>query len=193
VRVGGRLEARFVENCRVVVRENAFVEKAILNSRFYTLGRLELGEKGRIVGSEVWALKGLKAASLGSAAGSPVTVNCGIDFTIKQKVDFIKERLRVLVAKSFKAETMAKIKTSPALEAIRREIQAMQEQLLASLTDLEPLVDADPSATVEIRGEIPPGVTISICRCSMTVSDTIKGMRLSADPANGRIVCENLK
>jgi hypothetical protein len=108
-------------------------------------------------------------------------------------VDFIKERLRVLVAKALRAEGLSRTKASPALEAIRLEIAAMQEQLLASLNELEPRMDADPNATVDIKGEVFPGVTIVICRCSLTVAEKLKGMRFSADHSGGHIVCENLK
>jgi uncharacterized protein len=193
VRVGGRLEARFVENCRVAVREDALVASAVLNSHLYTLGKFLMGDKGRISGGEIWAMRGLKASTLGSPNGLPLSVTCGVDFTVKQQVDFIKERLRILVAKSLRAEGLARIKTSTALEAIRLEISAMQEQLLASLNELEPTMDACPDATVEVKGEVFPGVTIAICRCSMTVAETLKAMRFTADHSRGHIVCENLK
>lgn len=193
VRVGGRLEARFVENCRIAVREDALVANAVLNSHIYALGKFAMGDKGRISGGEVWATRGFKASILGSPTGLPMSVTCGVDFTIKQKVDFIKERLRVLVAKALRAEGLARTKASPALDAIRREIAAMQEQLLSNLAILEPQMDSCPEATVEVKGEIYPGVTIAICRCAMTVAETLKAMRFTADHASGRIVCENLK
>jgi uncharacterized protein (DUF342 family) len=193
VRVGGRLEAKFIENCKVAVRGDVTVSGAVVNSRLYTLGKLDLGDKGRIAGGEIWAAKGVRAARIGVATGQALSIHCGVDFTMQQKVDFIKERLRILVAKGLKADELLKRKPTPSLEAIRREIAAMQKQLLESLADFETKLDSEPDASIEVKDEIFPGVTISICRFSIVVDKSLKLTRFKIDHQAGHIVSEPLR
>ena len=68
VRVGNELRAKFVQNCRLAVRGDIHVQTAIVNSRVYTLGRIDLGDKGVFMGGEAYAIHGLKAGRLGNQA-----------------------------------------------------------------------------------------------------------------------------
>ncbi len=192
VKVGGRLEARFVQNCQLAIRGDAKISGAVVNSRFFCLGSLDMGDKGRIAGGVVWAAKGVRAARLGVPNGQALSLHCGIDFILQQKLDFIKERLRILVSKQLKAEELLKRKPTPALEKIVGDIQRMQAQLLASLADFEARLYSHPEACVEVKDEIFPGVSIYICRFSIQVEEPMKCVRFKADHQAGRIICENL-
>ncbi|PKL09565.1 MAG: hypothetical protein CVV51_03060, partial [Spirochaetae bacterium HGW-Spirochaetae-7] len=87
VRVGGGLKAKFIENARVAVRGDIEVPGAVVGSRIYTLGHLAMGDKGRIVGGEIFATHGVSCGFLGGATKPVTIVNAGVDFTVQQKLD----------------------------------------------------------------------------------------------------------
>jgi uncharacterized protein (DUF342 family) len=192
VRVGGRLEAKFVENCRVAVKGDARVGSAIVNSRFFALGSLDMGDKGRIAGGEIWAMRGVKAARIGTPTGKQVTITCGIDFTVKQQLDVINQRLRILTAKELKAKELSRAKPSSSLDSILKEIAAMQSSLLKALEELGPRLNAAPEAKVEVRDLIFPGVLVTIMGSTVMVEKEQKRVRLRFDQEQQRIVLEPL-
>ena len=69
IKVGGCLRAKFIQNCRVASRGSIIVGAAVVNSRIYTLEKLDLGDKGRIIGGEIFAVQGVRALGIGSESG----------------------------------------------------------------------------------------------------------------------------
>ena len=67
VRVGGEIRAKYIQNCRVAARGDMHIASAIVNSRIFCLGTVDLGDKGVIMGGEyspptaygaaVWAIR----------------------------------------------------------------------------------------------------------------------------------------
>ncbi|MFZ4617110.1 MAG: DUF342 domain-containing protein, partial [Rectinemataceae bacterium] len=50
VKVGGNLAAKFIENCRVACRGDIHVLSAIMGAKVFSLGNIDLGDKGVIMG-----------------------------------------------------------------------------------------------------------------------------------------------
>jgi len=194
VRVGGELRTKYVQNCKVAVRGNAAIDAALVNSRLYTLGSVEMGERGVIMGGEVFATHGIRCGRLGNEAFQPTRIHVGVDFTVQQRLDQANEKLRLLGARMRQAE--ATIATHPesaaerAAAATKVELSRIAVDLRSDITELLAALDADDSAVVEARGEIFPGVVIEICRVSIVVEEKMSACRFRLDRGAGRIVVE---
>jgi uncharacterized protein (DUF342 family) len=193
VKVGGELQAKFAQNCRLAVKGNAKIAGAIVGSRLYCLGKLDMGDKGQISGEEIWAIHGVKAARVGTVSGKKVLIRIGLDFIVQQQIDLILERLKVLALKQEKAKVLNQKKASSALGALINEIVAMQHRLEAELANLYPKLEADPSATLEVTERIFPGVTLTICRVSIEVEKPLKRVSFKLDPVSNKIEVVPLK
>jgi uncharacterized protein (DUF342 family) len=193
VKVGGNLQTKFAQNCRLAVKGTARLAEALVGSRLYCLGRLEMGDKGHVAGEEVWAIHGIRAARVGNVSGKRVMIRVGSDFIVQQQIDLITERLKVLALKQEKAKALNQKKPSTALGALLVEIVAMEHRLEAELGNLYPKLDADPAATIEVTEQIFPGVTLTICRATIEIEKALKRVSFRLDPASNKIEVVPLK
>ncbi|MDR3114620.1 MAG: FapA family protein, partial [Treponema sp.] len=99
VKVGGNLKTKFIDNCRVACRKSIIVDKEIVNSRIFTMNTLEMGEKSTILGSDVYAIHGIKVGSIGKKSGKSSQIHCGVDFTLQQEKEKYNTQLHILAAK----------------------------------------------------------------------------------------------
>ncbi len=192
VRVGGNLDAKFIQTARIAVRGDIRVSSAIVSSMVYTLGRIDMGDKGRIVGGEVYAAHGLKCSSLGSEAMARTNVHCGIDFLMKQKLDQSNEKLRQYTLKLQKIEQAMALKPSARLEALHSSVREMISGLQNAIGEQLGAVEIDDQAAVEVAGTVWPGTSIEICHVRLDVTTPIKRARIRLDKAKGVIVVDKL-
>lgn len=193
VRVGGKLQAKFLENCHAAVKGNAEIQSEIVNSKLYVLGHLVMGEKAKVAGGEIWAVHGVRTNQAGTPSGQRTLIRAGTDFTVQQRLDLANERLKLLALKEQKAKAMMASRPSGKLEAILKEIAKMQAALSNMVGVLLQRLDADEKAVVEIRGDAYPGVTIEICRMSITLEKPQKKVRFRLDKFAGKILMEPIK
>lgn len=191
VRVGGNLKAKFVENARVAVRGDADIPGSVVGSRLYVLGKLSMGDKGRIVGGETWATHGIRCGWLGGTTRPATSVNVGIDFTMQQKLDKANAALRELAVRIGRLDQVLKARPDPAIARQRAELASKAAALSASIEELARLVDADEAAVVEARLGVHPGVRISICHITISVDAPMKKARFRLDRAANKIIIEN--
>jgi uncharacterized protein (DUF342 family) len=196
VKVGGNIKTKFIENCRVACRKSVGVSTSIARSSIFTLGSLVMGEKSQIIGSEIYAVHGIKAGNIGRSSGKASVLHCGIDFSIQQEKDRCNEQLRIVAAKLAKLRDMM---AAPEFEArsddekkkaaqAMASLQAEQEQLALKVTDLMGKVNADENAVVEVSGEIAPDTLIEICQVSLYVTAPLKKVRIRLDKAHDRLL-----
>ncbi|MCL2007912.1 MAG: FapA family protein [Treponema sp.] len=197
LKVGGLIRTKFIENCRVAGRMDVKVELEILNSNIYTMGLLEMGEKGRIVGSEIYAFKGVRAGSIGKATGKAARIHCGIDFAMEQE----KERHnRVLYAISSKMKQINTLLEDPATSTKKREqlevhfkkLEEEQTKTQEKITEIIGKLENFEAATIEVRGEIIPGTLIEICQTALFVTTPLKKVRIRLDSSQGKLIIDNL-
>jgi uncharacterized protein len=191
VRVGGELKAKYIQNCKVACRGDVHVSSALVNTRLYTLGTLDMGDKGVIMGGETFATHGIRCARLGNQAFQRTNIHAGTDFTVQQRLDQANERMRLVSARSRQIEAAAAARPSPEAEKAKAETAKLAEKLRIEIAELLGKLDADESAVVEVKGEIYPGVVIEICRVSIVVEEQLKACRLKLDKAAGRIIVEH--
>jgi uncharacterized protein (DUF342 family) len=222
VKVGGELRTKFIENCKVACRNKITVDTEIINSSVYTMGRIELSEKGKILGGEIYAIQGLCAGSIGKKSGKATRVHCGVDFTVQQEKEKCNYRLRLLAAKLGKLRELIALEDAAGnfLEAKQNEApgpppsaaegqssppaklakmtellkrrEEEQKKTTARITAILGKINADEHAVVEVQGEIAPGTLIEICQIALFVSEPLKHVRIRLDRGLGKLVSEPL-
>jgi uncharacterized protein len=190
LRVGGEIKAKYIQNCRVAARGDVRIASAVVNSRIYTLGSLDLGDKGVIMGGEVYATHGIRCGRLGNQAFQRTSLHVGTDFTIQQRLDQANEKMRLLAARSRQVERAIATRPSPEAARARAEMSQLSASLSAQIATLLGKLDADNNAIVEARGEVFPGVVIEICRVNIVIEEKLNACRFRLDKTAGRILIE---
>lgn len=194
LKIGGALKTKFIENCRAAVRKTCVVDSAIVNSQVWTLESVEMGERGIILGAEIYALRGLKTGNIGKKDGKSASIHCGVDFTIEQEKEknnrLIKDlgqkirRLRELIEAEEEGERRQSMREE--LDRLLAEQQGASEKL----GDLLARTVYNEEAFVEVSGEIQGGAFIEICQVGFPVTESLRRVRLRLD--RGMVVTESL-
>jgi uncharacterized protein (DUF342 family) len=194
LKIGGSLKTKFIENCRAAVRKTCVVDSAIINSQVWTLENVEVGDRGYILGSEVYALKGIKAGGIGKKEGKAATIHCGVDFTIEQEKEKNNSRVKNL---GFKIRRLRELinaeEDAEKRETMEQDLeQALAEQRQATdkLSELLAKTVHNEDAFVEVSGEVQPGTFIEICQIGFPVSEALHRVRIKLE--RGMVITEAL-
>jgi len=193
VRIGGNLNARYIQNCRAAVRGDVTVSGSIMQSRIYTMGSIIMGESGKLVSSECIAIGNIKAFNVGSPHGPHTYIRCGTDFTVQQELDIANEQLKHLSLKLKQAEEVYKMEPLPDLAQFIEEARARKAEIANRIPTYLPRIDKNDNAYIEVRGSIFPGTEIEICHVSFSVTKLMKQVVFRLDKAKGTIVTEPWK
>jgi uncharacterized protein (DUF342 family) len=194
---GGAIRTKFIENCRAAARKSVIVQKDIINSSVFTLEKIEMSDKGMILGSDIYAVQGVRTSGIGRKSGKSSRIHCGIDFTVQQEKEKCNNRLRMLAAKLAKlrelmdeagvaAEKMVK------MEELLRRLEEDQRRVSAQLSDLLGHINTDENAVVEVTGEIIPGTLIEICQAALYVTEPMRKVRIRLERGGGKLITESL-
>ncbi len=191
VRVGGNLKAKFMENAKVAVRGDVDIPGSIVGSKLYTLGRVSMGDRGRIVGGELFATHGVHCGWIGGPTRPLTIINVGIDFTIQQKLDQAAEALRALSMRLARLQELYKARPEDAIKKSRDQTEARVRDLAQNIAELSTHVDIDDAAVVEVRNGVYPGTVITICHIRLAVGEALKKTVFRLDHAANRILVEH--
>jgi uncharacterized protein (DUF342 family) len=190
IRVGGAAEAKFLEGCALDAGGPVKVRTSILNSTIHTSDRVEMGDRGIVIGGIVKAQNGISAAQIGTERGPRTEIHCGIDFKVEQKLVWIRDRNIALAFKIREIET--KVKSSPkareVLTPLREKIKAAIHQLNENARELVSRLDRNEGAEVSVRGTVYPGTYIEICHVSHFVNRPRNFLSFRLDKSNGKIM-----
>jgi uncharacterized protein (DUF342 family) len=202
VKAGGALKTKFIENCKVASRKTISVDADIVNCSIYTMEKIEMGEKGTILGGEIYAVQGIRTGSIGKKSGKTTHIHCGVDFTALQEKEKLNYNLRIIGAKLAKlrelkeaeealpqapgAEKRAKIE-----EAIKH-LEEEQNKITAAITAVLGRLNTFDSASVEATGEVATGTLIEICQIALFVTEPLHHVRIRLDRGLGKLVSEPL-
>jgi uncharacterized protein (DUF342 family) len=197
VKVGGAIRTKFIENCHAACRKTITVETEIINSRVFTMERLDLGEKSFIIGSDITAIHGIRVGNIGKKTGKSSKLHCGIDFTVQQEIERNNSQLQLLSTKEKKIrELMALSPANPEkqvkLEVWLHRIAEEQYKLQNRLWDLMGRLNVNEHAAVEVYGEIAPGTLIEICQIALFVAEPLRRVRIKLDTFFGKLVPQPL-
>jgi uncharacterized protein (DUF342 family) len=190
IRVGGAAEAKFIEGCSLDCGGPLRVRTSIVNSTIHTRDRVEMGERGIIIGGIVKAAFGVSAAQIGSERGPRTEIHCGLDFDIERKLIWIRDKNIALAFKLREVET--KMKTTPSsqkvLAPLRDKIKAAIHSLNESARDLVAALDRNENAEVSVREVVFPGTYIEICHVSYFVTKPRRFVTFRLDKTSGKVV-----
>jgi uncharacterized protein (DUF342 family) len=194
IKVGGVVKTKFIENCYLEAKGSVYVENGLMNSVIHTLKQVELGRKGVIIGGKIYAQDGVKAVQIGSAMGPRTEIYCGIDYSVQQKLEWIRDKNIELAVKLKQVE--GKLKTTSAgsekLLQLREKIKPAIHKLNEAANSMIFQLDKNEAAEVVVKGSIFPGAYIEICHLSYIVSRQMKRVRFKLDKEKGKIVAESL-
>ena len=197
IKCGGEIKTKFIEKCHVAARGAVFVDSGIINSSIFTLDTVQMSDKGRILGGEIYAVHGLRAGGIGIKSGNVTRIHCGIDFAVQQEKEKYSNQLRILTAKLAKlrslmagpdidGEKMAK------MEELLRRLEGEQQAAASRVSELTANINANEAAVVEAVGDIAPGTLIEICQVVLSVEEPLHRVRIRLDKAGGRLISEPL-
>ncbi|MDR2535293.1 MAG: FapA family protein [Treponema sp.] len=196
-KIRGPIKTKFIENCRVACGQSVSVERAIINSTVYAMDKVDLGNKGFIIGGNITAIHGVRAGKIGKASGMPTKLHCGIDFTVQQEQEKAKAQIQLLEAKIDKIQYfMALPETSHEkwlkLEENLKRIQEERYNLRERASDLQVRTNADENAVIEVYGEIASGTLIEICQIGLFVAEPLRKVRIKLDRFYQKLISEPL-
>lgn len=186
VRAGGKVEARFVENCDIESKVGITIEKNIMNSKVFTLGHLELGEKGSIVSSHVTAELGVKTYNLGKPGSQNSKISLGFSFIDKRSLKSLTQRLDVLKGKLEKLNKPG-MKITDKKKDLIEQIEAVISKGEKELVEKNKALYKYPSATLSVYGKVYPGNIISICGVKYSVTEEKQKVKFYLNSESNRI------
>jgi uncharacterized protein (DUF342 family) len=198
IKAGGGIRAKFIENCRILARNTVTVDNEIIHSSVYTLGTIDMGERGRIVGCDIYATRGLRTGGIGKDVGvsKPTHIHCGIDFTVQQEKEKHTSRLRIVSAKLERLrELMEKPDQNPEklaqMKILLRRLEGEQQAASTRIAELLGNINADERAVVEVTGDVLPGTIIEICQVALFIDKPLQRVRFKLNNF-GKLVSEKL-
>jgi uncharacterized protein (DUF342 family) len=190
VRVGGTTQAKFVEGCSLDSVGSIYVRTSVLNSSVHTHDRLELGERGIIIGGTIHAQNGVSATQIGTERGPRTEIHCGIDFRVEQRLVWIRDRNIALALKLREVEGRMKAmpSTQSVLSPLREKIRTAIHRLNASARALVSTLDRNERAEVSVHETAFPGTYLEICHVSYNVTRQKRAVTFYLDKASGKIL-----
>jgi uncharacterized protein (DUF342 family) len=197
LKIGGAIKTKFIENCRAAARKTITVISEINNSTIYTLESVEMGDRGLILGGEIYAVNRVRTGGIGRKAGKPSKLHLGIDFTADQEKEKNNNHLKILDAQIRKIRELLEASETdperkPRLEDMLKQLLEEQQKTADKVAELLGRVIANENASLEVLGEIIPGTLIEICQVALFVAETLHHARLRLDRDTGKILIESL-
>ncbi len=194
VKVGGRVRAKFIENCSVEAGGDVLLTTGCLNSAIKALGAVCTGPKGVIIGGRIDAVKGVTAFQIGSPAGVRTEICCGEDSRVQQKLAWIKDKNAELglALKDVEARLAARGQGDPHLLQARDNLKTAMHKMSDSAKGLAALLDKNKESTVAAAGEIHRGVLVELCHVPFAVAQSMSGVRLVLDRTSNVITPQRL-
>jgi uncharacterized protein (DUF342 family) len=194
VKAGGEIKARFVENCKIAAWGNITIDTEILNASVYTMGMLSVGDRGFIMGAEIYAVHGMRCAKIGRTAGRACKIHAGVDFTVQKAIDKTINQLRPLGVKLDKLKMLVSASEDVTgsryqkMIELRNKLDAEIRRLQAVIEDLHTRVVVDEKAAVTVYGEISQGTLVEIGQIALIIDKPLQRVTFKLDKARGKIV-----
>jgi len=193
VSVGGSIATRFIENCHVEAGGGISVQTGILHSVVNTHESLQMGDKSVIVGGKITALNGVVASQVGTGVGVRTEIHCGVDYTVEQKLLWVKEKMKSVSEKRARVdERIKRGDKDPRLGEIKEKLELGVHHLNRSARDLVGRLNKNQKADVKVRGTLYPGVYVEICNIGFVNTRERSGVRLHLDKNGDKITVDQI-
>ncbi len=185
LRIDGRIEAKFIENATIESHGDILVSKAVMHSNISTLGTVNLGEQGTIVGGKIWAETGVIAGSIGRPDSPAMELRVGNSYISDRKLRHAQAHIERLEHKLDKLKSRSSLNPKQ-LELIGQVEQAI-EKMEQSVKTFAGELHARKDATVTVYGNICEGTEIYIAELLYRVNSPTKGVTFYYDEDGPRI------
>ena len=197
VKANGSVDAQFMRNCKLACKKDIHIRTEVFNSTIWTMGILDMGTAGRIAGSTIYALHGVRTGAVGGKSAKPAVIRLGVDWAAEQGIKNTTRTLRILKSKIETLSRILKSKTysddvvTPFKDQMQKaaleykQIEARQALLKKNLV-------TDKNASLTAYGTIFAGTLILICSAKYTVQDAMSGVRFTLNAAGTEIVPKKL-
>ena len=127
--------------------------------------------------------------------GVKTEINCGIDYSVQQKIEWIKDKTIALAFKLRQIEDGIKRKTSDLkkLNTTRDKIKNTIHKMNEAAKSLIFQLDKSESAEIIAKGTVYPDVYIEICHMSYIVPREMENVRFWLNKEKGKIDVETYK
>lgn len=132
IQANGNVVAEFAETAHIKAGENLQILSSIINCHITCNGKITVrGAKGRIVGGEVQAGKGISVYDLGSKIGASTRIIVGDKTILREKIKEVQDLLQ-RSAHELKSSAESMQKLQPLLRMLRK-LPSMKRQKLENL------------------------------------------------------------
>lgn len=190
----GGVKSKFVESCYIEAEKSIVVKTAVMNSIINTRESLILGKRGVVVGGKMTAQNGLDVYQLGSERGPKTEIVCGIDFTIRNRIEWIKNKSVELTFQLQAVEKALKVNLNKRsqLENIKNSLKVSLLKLSEAAMSCISQLDKNEDAKVIVHGSVFPDTYIEINHVSFLVTCELSAVEFSLDKHKGKIVLKRL-
>mgnify|MGYP006297290849 FL=1 len=164
---------------------------AVFNSRFFSLDRLVMAEKGKLIGGQVRCAHGVVTDEIGNEAGVTTEILTGIDFIVERKLSAAKEQFQALTLQLQQLDRVLAENPTEALQKRRAKLSDAVYKYSVLMSTLVSKLDRNEDAPVIARKAVYPGVTVEICRSAFRVEEPLGPTRFRLDRDSGRVVAED--
>ena len=197
IKCGGSIRTKFIQSCQVAARKSIFVEAEIIYSNVYTLESIYMGDRGIILGGDIYAVQGIKAGKIGKKGSPAVRIHCGIDFSAQQEIEKCSNRMSILSAKLTKLQEwidnpVSDTEIQTKMVELYHKLEKEQQNSAVRIGELLGKININPKATVEVMDEIVPGTLIEICQAALFIEKPLRNVRIRMEPSNGKVITESL-
>jgi len=156
-----------------------------------------MGDKGKIVGGEINALKGVRTGSIGKETGRAARIHCGIDFVQEQERERSNSDLKTL---AIKAKRLKELMQDPSTDEVKQakikifldKLAEEEQKAQNKVSELLGKPNTYEDAAVEVKGEIEPGVLIEICHAALFVAESLKKVKIRLDKETRKLIIEKI-
>lgn len=200
LRVGGDLEAKYLDGALVCVKYDLRVQREITNCTTH-VGRCVRSPACTVVGGELWARFGGEVRTLGGEAEAETLVRIGVDAEMDACARMLEDLLPQTVGRIERArqeladiqKASGKPTPSRSKEITRLEFEIVSEQarfpsIRAAIERVLHAYSKLAGATISVEKAIMPGVTIAIGGQAATVREPIRGPVVISRDEHGTLV-----
>ena len=187
LKVGGAVRAKFAENC-IIESDGPIFIRISMNSPLHTLGILNTGVNGMIVGGKISAREGVQATQIGTKVGIKTEIYCGLDFKTINKLSLIQAK-NMDIARELR-EINTRINggaKDQKLFDLRKRLSEYLKKLNQASLQLANALKRSTDAEVHVSGTIFPGCYIEICDRPYIIKKAHKHVRIYLDQNDNQI------
>lgn len=198
VRTKGMVNTRFVENCVVESLGAITIETSSLHAHLYSSDLIKTSEKGKLVGGESHALKGMEVNHLGNAAGTRTEIFLGRDYVMERKLEFVNDKYQEIMLTIQKMDERLQAggadpaAASPSILAQRKHLEEEGAKYQAMMGEVAGSMVTKEDAALLVKGTCFPGVVVDICGTTLEISKEQKAVKFTLDKAHDKIVISSL-